>query len=586
MSRFFPKIFLLVLLMIPNVHAGFFSDVFNNSSSSDTDSPQAKAMYTAVHDNNQAKVLELLNSGVDVNALDAYGDLPLGLSAVYGYKELAEFLLSKGAKINKKDKDSRTALDMVVRNPEWNQRGNRYEIIKLLLDKGANANSNNGHGSLVESAAYVQDMEALKLLVEYGGSVNVCDDFQGTPLHYAVNLEHPKVIRFLVAHGADLKATNKDGKTPADRAKAKGNSELAAFLTNPNEHQDYLFNLDGLDKYKSGDYAGAVVDFTHAIGVNPQCFDYLINRAKANLALKHYSELLIDGNEMVKLNPKWHDGYMIRAEALTHTGEYAKAKADLNKAMDCLLVGESGRTYVPKDVLSEVSNRRSVMLYEIEEMEKPQAFAAALGVLDKISIQDFKGALDAVTAAIKLNPEFADHYVQSAIYQYKLGNQSGAELALKQAIKLDPYASGAYAWLGIVYMKSGDKNLALTNFNTAKRYNPGDPNANAELSKIDAAEWADIQRRAAIDNEYTRKQRIAEEARDQIERKKIEAENERIRKANSELESSNTGGYWQMNADASKRDLENMQKADALRRNADYRRQNNCSAGDTRAECR
>jgi ankyrin repeat protein len=411
MSRFFPKIFLLVLLVIPNVHAGFFSDVFNNSSSSDTDSPQAKAMNTAVLDNNQAKVLELLNSGVDVNALDASGDLPLGLSAVYGYKELAEFLLSKGAKINKKDKDSRTALDMVVRNPEWNQRGNRYEIIKLLLDKGANANSNNGHGLLVESAAYVQDMEALELLVEYGGSVNVCDDFQGTPLHYAVNLEHPKVIRFLVAHGADLKATNKDGKTPADRAKAKGNPELAAFLTNPNEHQDYLFSLDGLDKYKSGDYVGAVVDFTHAIGVNPQCFDYLINRAKANLALKHYPELLIDGNEMVKLNSKWHDGYMIRAEALAHTGEYTKAKVDLNKAIDCLLIGEYGKNYAKqKDVLTDVSNRRNVMLYEIEQIENPQAFEAALRVVDKFAGQDFKGALDAVSIAIKLNPDLCSKW--------------------------------------------------------------------------------------------------------------------------------------------------------------------------------
>ncbi len=37
----------------------------------------------------------------------------------------------------------------------------------------------------------------------------------------------------------------------------------------------------------------------------------------------------------------------------------------------------------------------------------------------------------------------------------------------------------------------------------------------------------------------------------------------------------NRGGYWQMNADAAKRDLENMQKADATRRNAEYR--NSCN---------
>ena len=106
-------------------------------------------------------------------------------------------------------------------------------------------------------------------------------------------------------------------------------------------------------------------------------------------------------------------------------------------------------------------------------------------------------------------------------------------------------------------------------------------------SKKNEAEFAEerrikAQRRAQYDNEL----RAQREAKEQAENRKIEAENARIRAENAALHSSSSSGYWQMGVEATQRDLANMQKADAARRNADYRRQNNCSGGDTRSECR
>jgi hypothetical protein len=112
-----------------------------------------------------------------------------------------------------------------------------------------------------------------------------------------------------------------------------------------------------------------------------------------------------------------------------------------------------------------------------------------------------------------------------------------------------------------------------------------------EQSKKYKEEWAEkdrirAQRIEQIDNQL----RAQREAKEEAENRRIEAENERIRKANAQdmadLHGNQGGGYWQMNVEANQKALKDMQTADAARRNSDYRRQNNCSAGDTRAECR
>lgn len=105
------------------------------------------------------------------------------------------------------------------------------------------------------------------------------------------------------------------------------------------------------------------------------------------------------------------------------------------------------------------------------------------------------------------------------------------------------------------------------------------PNIRNKQGYIPSAYWSVLLGNARADAEFQAKQY----AKRQAEIEKQQAEQNARDMADLQ---GNRGGYWQMNADASKRDLENMQKADALRRNADYRRQNNCSAGDTRAECR
>jgi ankyrin repeat protein len=124
--------------------------------------------------------------------------------------------------------------------------------IRLLLDKGANLSLTNTRGiTPVMAAAGLGSTDAdtrgiyttedvqqraiasLTLLIAAGADVNAKDGQRGlTPLHEAARWGWNDVVRFLVAHGADLQAKDNRGLTPVDSAlgKAGGNSRGGARI--------------------------------------------------------------------------------------------------------------------------------------------------------------------------------------------------------------------------------------------------------------------------------------------------------------------------------------------------------------------
>ena len=109
------------------------------------------------------------------------------------------------------------------------------EIVKMLLDRGANVNAasppiggevKNGPialGNLTPLlfAAAFAPPETIKLLLDAGADVNARDMRGMTPLMLAVSSDHPdpRVIRMLIAKGADPKIKSKNGESAFDWAK-------------------------------------------------------------------------------------------------------------------------------------------------------------------------------------------------------------------------------------------------------------------------------------------------------------------------------------------------------------------------------
>jgi ankyrin repeat protein len=91
------------------------------------------------HDGNISELKRLLNSGLDVNTRDERGDTPVYTALAAGQYKAADFLVSRGAIINTKDREGIGHTDHLVKvNPskelrDWFKR-NQIEY------RGRNAN--------------------------------------------------------------------------------------------------------------------------------------------------------------------------------------------------------------------------------------------------------------------------------------------------------------------------------------------------------------------------------------------------------------------------------------------------------------
>ncbi len=137
----------------------------------------------------------------------------------------AKLLLEVGADPNALDKSSTTPLVASVKN-------GHIEVVRLLLNNGAHANTENPDLNPLFDAIALMKLELVRILLEGGANPNVIDSQGKTPLMIAVfgtrNLLRVKErIRILLDAGADVNARDKEGMTVLDHALAP---EIIALL--------------------------------------------------------------------------------------------------------------------------------------------------------------------------------------------------------------------------------------------------------------------------------------------------------------------------------------------------------------------
>lgn len=81
------------------------------------------------------------------------------------------------------------------------------DIVKLLLKKGVDINTKNGI-SLVAAAARGAPYEMLKFLLENGANVNAIDGSSSTALMYEASRGNAEGVKLLIKYGADVNAKN------------------------------------------------------------------------------------------------------------------------------------------------------------------------------------------------------------------------------------------------------------------------------------------------------------------------------------------------------------------------------------------
>lgn len=92
-----------------------------------------------------------------------------------------------------------------IRRYHWKNEKNRYKILKLLLENGANRNEI----EFDRCTAFVvalkgQSLKVIKLLLKHGANIQLEAGFGGTAIHLAAVNPNVDVIEFIIDQGFDI----------------------------------------------------------------------------------------------------------------------------------------------------------------------------------------------------------------------------------------------------------------------------------------------------------------------------------------------------------------------------------------------
>ena len=105
------------------------------------------------------------------------------------------------------------------------------EVLRTLIQKGANVNAPEGDGSTaLHWASYRDDLETADLLIRAGAKVNAANDLGVTPLWTAGQNGSEAMVRRLLEAGANPNAALLSGETPLMVASRTGNPKVVDLL--------------------------------------------------------------------------------------------------------------------------------------------------------------------------------------------------------------------------------------------------------------------------------------------------------------------------------------------------------------------
>jgi ankyrin repeat protein len=169
-------------------------------------------LATAIQAGNLEIVDFLIKKGADVNRLHSQQRTPIFLAA-WGDPRILERLIVAGADINKKDEFGYTPLHIAVasRIPE---------NIRLLLSLGADVEARSIGGAIpliLAVNSFMAEPEIVRAVLAGNPNVNAVDnDDQTALIAAAANVDNPEILTILLNAGADAKLEDNTGRTALD----------------------------------------------------------------------------------------------------------------------------------------------------------------------------------------------------------------------------------------------------------------------------------------------------------------------------------------------------------------------------------
>ena len=197
---------------------------------------QFNQLADAVIEKDTAKINQLLQSGVDINTQHPTSGTTVLMiaSSYYYYDGIVKYLISKGANVNLKDKEGKTAL-------LWAS-SNSLENATILISNGAKVNeaANDGMTPFLQATLGVSSgkvpIEMCELLTKNGANIHAelkkQSALKWTALHYASANGDAELVKYLIKHGANVNKATGEGSSPLFLAKLGGYDDVVKILKN------------------------------------------------------------------------------------------------------------------------------------------------------------------------------------------------------------------------------------------------------------------------------------------------------------------------------------------------------------------
>ncbi|KAL8820842.1 MAG: hypothetical protein Q9191_007431 [Dirinaria sp. TL-2023a] len=174
----------------------------------------------------------LLQTDLNLEARDKDGRTALLWAAATGKEALAKLLLlgriRNNADIDATNNRGKTALHLAVES-----KNNRLELVKVLLENGANVHARSDGGwTALHNAAEKGYVDVASLLLQWKANVNATTSSGMTSLHWSARNGHVDVVKLLLQQH-DLRRDRKDSfeETPMLGAAQNGHIDIVRLLS-------------------------------------------------------------------------------------------------------------------------------------------------------------------------------------------------------------------------------------------------------------------------------------------------------------------------------------------------------------------
>lgn len=229
------------------------------------------ALHFAAKGTKEEIVEMIINTGANINASTKSGMTPLHLAVENGILNNVKMLLKYKPDINcvctLENEKGYSPLHFAAK-------GTNKEIVKFLLNSGAEINKNTENGlTPLHLATKYGRVDIVKILLIYNPEVNYLhtsvNEEGYTPLHFAAKGSNEKIVEILLNSGSFINARNVNGKTPLILAVENDQVKIVKVLLKYNPKVNYICTLGNEEGYTPLHFATK--------GTNEEIVDILLN---------------------------------------------------------------------------------------------------------------------------------------------------------------------------------------------------------------------------------------------------------------------------------------------------------------------